>query len=59
MNIARIDYLRTELDNERISLGELIEIENIAQELHIDITDDMQASDILNEIDACISIIPL
>lgn len=59
MNTTRIDYLRKELDNERISTSELLEIDALAKELNINITNDMLASDILNAVDAFINVIPL
>jgi len=54
MTTQRLNYLRTELENECISYGELIEIEGEAERLGID-TYEMMASDLLNEIEAVIN----
>lgn len=43
--------LRRELEAECISLGELSEIDNLAATLGVTVTDEMMASDTLDEID--------
>lgn len=47
----RITQLRTELEAERISQGELCEIEALAEQAGITITPEMMASDMLDEIE--------
>lgn len=54
MNQARIKELRTELENESISLGELLEIQTAFEELYPDVKylDDIpMASDMLDELE--------
>ena len=50
MENARINYLRAELEEERISYGEIIEIESEAERLGIE-TDGVMAGDLLDEIE--------
>lgn len=52
MNKQRIQELRTELENERISMAELIEIDNAAQAAGIKSNDEMLAGDYLDELEA-------
>lgn len=48
---AQVQRLRQALDDENISYFELVEIEDIARELHIEITEDMTSWDVLAEIE--------
>lgn len=50
--LQRIQELRTELEAERISYGELHEIDCAADEAGITVTDEMLAGDILDELEA-------
>ena len=52
MTLQRIQELRTELEAERISYGELHEIDCAADEAGITVTDEMLAGDILDELEA-------
>ena len=52
MTTERLKYLRQELANERISYGELAEIDGAAAEAKIEVSPDMMASDILMELEA-------
>ena len=49
--MSRLQELRTELENECISYGELAEIDDLAQEAGITVTDEMMASDILDALE--------
>lgn len=51
MNRARIQELRAELDAERISYGELAEIESAFEGLGIVPDEGMMASDMLDELE--------
>jgi hypothetical protein len=51
MNIQRINELRRELQAERISYGELAEIDCAAAEAGIAVTEEMLAGDILDELE--------
>lgn len=51
MNIQRIKELRTELDLEQISTGELIEIDQAAEAAGVKVTDEMMAGDILDALE--------
>ncbi len=52
MTPKRINELRKELKAERISYGELAEIDSAAVEAGIIVTDEMLAGDILDELEA-------
>lgn len=51
MNAKRIRELRTELEQERISYGELAEIDDAAAVAGIVVTDEMLAGDILDALE--------
>ncbi len=51
MTAERIRELRSELKHERISYGELAEIDAAAEEAGIEVTEEMLASDILDALD--------
>lgn len=51
MTITRINELRTELEAERISYGELFEIDVAADKAGIEVTDEMLAGDILDKLE--------
>ena len=51
MNKQRIEYLRGELNAERISYSELAEIDETAVLAGVVITDEMLAGDILDELE--------
>lgn len=48
MTLERINELREELNAERISMGELVEIDTAAAEAGINVTEEMLAGDILD-----------
>jgi hypothetical protein len=51
MTLERINELRAELAAERISYGELAEIDSAAAEAGIVVTDEMLAGDVLDELE--------
>lgn len=52
MTLQRINELREELRQERISYGELAEIDSAAAEAGIVVTEEMMPDDILDELEA-------
>lgn len=52
MNAQRINELKETLDNESISYGEIVEIDNAATELGIEINEQMTSIDMLLAIEA-------
>lgn len=50
-NKQRLQELKIELEAERISYGELLEITAIAEANQVDITNDMTAGDIISELE--------
>ena len=51
MTSERIKELKTELEAERISYGELAEIDAAAAEAKIEVTDEMLADEILDKLE--------
>ena len=49
--MKRLQELKTELEKERISYGELVELNQLAKDNNIIITDEMIAMDIINELE--------
>ena len=51
LDMTRLQELKIELENERISYGELAELDQLAMDNNITITDDMFAMDIIVELE--------
>lgn len=48
----RLKYLKFELEHEQISTSELAELDEMARQAGINVTDEMLAMDIINELEA-------
>lgn len=48
----RLKYLKFEIEHEQISLSELAELDEMARQAGVKITDEMLAMDIINELEA-------